>query len=493
MTKINLPYSISVGVGLLIGAVFSWALNSASSPKAPPSLDHISPSPQAIAPSYTETAATQALNASNLVTRLQRALSFESRNRRAWELELLFRNLSAATAPAIYQQLVSSPNYKATKEAFGPFWESWGKIDGEAAYATADTLQGDDKSTALKYILPSWAKEDALAVWALYTGPLKGYRNLDLDATNAIIHETARVSQDAVFSFANEANEPNQDRALRLALMKVASESNQLAQLTTRLEQFSDPGKRKAWAADIHQYWAGKDSAGALATIETIDDPELANAAMKGYLTGLYFADSTNGLETLFAMKETPVARNLLSELTPMIIGQRATREEKRAFIDRLEQEQLLDLFTQNINFTASWADPTLAIEIAEKLEAEERNALIQRTLSSWVHQDFDAAIAYYDGLSSTEEKVQFAPLFIDQLPRHSDGGANLATILGNLPHSQERAAIVETLLTRTKGARSSPSLDFLLALELISKSEPNLSAEAVAARDALFTKDTSE
>ena len=485
-------YYFSVVAGLLIGAILSWTLHTEPPPEAPPSPSQPPPATESTSSTKIQNdplhESPKSLTAANLETRLQFALSFESQNRRAWELELLFRDLSKENAPAIYQQLIATLDIQSSKEVLGPFWESWGNVDGKAAYAIAATLAGEKKSTALKYILPSWAKRDALAVWSIYVDSLQQQSGLDFDTTNVIFYEAAKVSPDMVFSFASETNSPGQDLALMSALMKAAAESNQLAYLAGQIDQFSTPGKRDQWAADFYRYWAMTQSDEALAKIETIEDPDLAKVALKGYLAGLYFADPVKGLDTLFSMKDNPAARNALTEQMPMILA-RSSRAEKQAFIDKLEQEQMLDLFTSNINLTASWVDPALALEIAENLEGAERTSLIQKSLSNWVHKDFDSAIAYYYQLPSNEDKVRFAPIFTDQLSRHSDGGANLTTILGNLPPGAQRTAIVENLLARTKGARSASSVDFLLALELIAKSEPNLSAEAIATRDALFQK----
>ncbi len=244
----------------------------------------------------------------------------------------------------------------------------WAKLDPEAALDWANTLQGNDKNSALNSVISEMATKDPMKAAAV-AATMEG--DDQARAYGEIAGKWASTDFAAAEAWIQTLPAEARDRAMSDALESLASTDP--AGAAAKVANIPAGNDRDRAVEDVAQAWARKDPAAAAAWVsqQQTEDPD----------------DAIRGVMATWANQDSAAA------LT---------------WIQSQPQGELRDEATSTYIWSNSSADPKSSIQLAESISDEgARNRAIGMTAMRWMQEDREAATAYIQNSTALSDEAK--------------------------------------------------------------------------------------
>lgn len=410
---------------------------------------------------------------------VEAATSYDSHRRQQYELERLFESMSADEAEGMLHNILEVSEPQLRGSLLRPFFVKWGELEGELAYATANELQGRDRSDGVSASLAGWAHTDVHAAWevALPMIDEPSYRFTRL--ARGVVAEMAEQDPDVLLNLLAQDSSNQKYSTFGYNLINQAFESDSQSQLLSKFSVVDRAEDRNNLVSQLFQRWGSLDTGAPLDALSKIEDPDEAKSALEGFLRGWVESDRDGALNYAFDNQADPAVQASFGSMIQSTF-RFSTAKDNEALIARLENEGLLKELAPKIGSQLSFIQPEIGLRLAEAVEdPREKRQLQQQSLNGLARHDFDKARLYLDSIESVEERAGLVPNVSWALTNRSDGGEQLVALMDSFPAGKERTQIVERLLSSAGRPQMQLSDGYKEGLSMLAEGESELSDQA--------------
>ncbi|MBC2604731.1 hypothetical protein [Pelagicoccus albus] len=418
--------------------------------------------------------------------RVEAATAFDSHRRRQYELEKLFEEMTPEQAEGVLAEILEVKEPRLRGSLMRPFFVKWGEIDGEVAYARAIEMAGRDRGDALSAVLAGWAHTDVHAAWAVALPILEESSNWYSRHARGAVAEMAKQDPNVLLELMASDSSNRKYASFGNSLITEAFENGSQTELLSKFAMIESDVDRNRLVSQLFQRWGILDTDSPLEAMAAIDDPEEAKSAFEGFLKGWVEADKDGALSYAFDNLDDPAVKSVFASMVQSTF-RNSGESEIFALVERLESSGLMGEYATQIGRQVAFMQPEVGLRIADSIESsKEREQLIRRSFNGLLNQNFDKAVDYLEQVQSPEEKSKLVASMGWSLARRSDGGAQLVSIVDDLPSGKVRGRLIEKLLLGTSRPQMELTDDYKEGLAMLAEAEGDLSDRAKEALKSL-------
>lgn len=296
-----------------------------------------------------------------------------------FELYLTYRDyllaMNADDVEAYLAEIEALPPSSRKRQLLSGFYGRWGELDGPAAFQYAKAQRGRDRGTFLSSVARGWARSQPLEAYDAIMAVSNNGSMFNL-SVGGVLGEIAKndlklgvqlalgVGESRRVSFNGGTAVPH---GIGVIINGVEREGN-YAELYPVLIEQSDPTKLGENLEALFQSWGKYSFEEPLKIIEGLEDTEMSNRAMAGFLKGWALTDGEEAFRYAMENQGNQAVSEATSDITQSWI-RGATADEIDGIVLELSTYEDQSFLDSSIFHQLSRANPVATMSLAEGLD----------------------------------------------------------------------------------------------------------------------------
>jgi hypothetical protein len=382
---------------------------------------------------------------------LAEILALPTLEERMLAMRLWARRLEPAQAEEAFHRMLETRAHPNRAHLLSALVARWAEGDGVAVIEAVQRLPARERNVLLRSAYDGWSRSDPLAAWEAIKELPRDDRTARMSVPR-ILANMAHVDLRAAFDLASQAidsSAPGLGGSHLGAVVQAAAADGRLSEVLTMLEGLPPGQNRTSGIQSAYAQWALTDGEIPLQHIAQMTDPELAKAAMNGFLSGWAQTDPMAALQFALDRHDDPLVTEALSSAVSSSIHNLADEELRTVLAQIVDRGRMGGVGRSLVPGLVHSGQGELAAESIFRMPASrEREQLVGVLMSMWPRVDLPAAIGYFERMPPGGERARALPT-IGAAAVVADG--SLARVQGWLAQSSEteRAEITTSLLVQ--------------------------------------------
>ncbi|BET66307.1 hypothetical protein ASA1KI_12250 [Opitutales bacterium ASA1] len=382
---------------------------------------------------------------------LAEILALPTLEERMLAMRLWARRLEPAQAEEAFHRVLETRAHPNRAHLLSALVARWAEGDGVAVIDAVQRLPARERNVLLRSAYDGWSRSDPLAAWEAINALPRDDR-IARTSIPRILANMAHVDLRAAFDLASQASAssaPGLGGHHLGAVVQAAAADGRLPEVLALLEALPSGQHRISGVQSAYAQWALTDGEIPLQRIAQVTDPELAKAAMNGFLSGWAQTDPMAALQFALDRHDDPLVTDALSSAVSSSIHNLADEELRTVLAQIVDRGRMGEVGRSLVPGLVHSGQGELAAESIFRMPASrEREQLVGALMSMWPRVDLPAAIGYFERMPPGGERARALPT-IGAAAVVADG--SLARVQGWLARSAEteRAEITTSLLVQ--------------------------------------------